>query len=78
MRYHREGTDTDRVSWSMITVSHCPYCGDMLVAPEISELVDDAEIRHQWLCDHCGRQSRISVDLTPRARPTRQRVVDPG
>jgi hypothetical protein len=42
----------------------CPYCGDRLLAPEVSEFVDGDEIRHHWSCDSCGGESRTSIELT--------------
>ena len=42
----------------------CPYCGDRLLAPEVSEFVDGGEIRHHWSCDSCGGESRTSIELT--------------
>jgi len=46
-----------------LTSVHCPRCGDRMVAPESSELVDCGEIRHHWLCDACGQDFETSVIL---------------
>jgi transposase-like protein len=35
----------------------CPHCGDLMVAPELSEFVVGGEIRHHWECESCGRAS---------------------
>jgi hypothetical protein len=42
----------------------CPYCGDRLLAPEVSEFVDGGKIRHHWSCDSCDGESRTSIELT--------------
>ncbi|HZP76990.1 MAG TPA: hypothetical protein VFB45_12665 [Pseudolabrys sp.] len=50
----------------------CPHCGDCLLAPEASELIDDGEIRHTWRCDSCGGGLTTSVilpTLTPAESP---------
>ena len=44
--------------------AHCPHCGDVMVAPYMSEFVEDSEIRHHWECDTCGRPSSTSIPLT--------------
>jgi len=46
------------------TRTACPYCGDRLLAPEVSEFVDGGEIRHHWSCDSCGGELRTSIELT--------------
>jgi hypothetical protein len=33
----------------------CPGCGEHVIAPELSQLVDGGEIRHHWLCENCAR-----------------------
>jgi hypothetical protein len=42
----------------------CPHCCDPMVAPVLSEFVEDSEIRHHWECDACGETSRTSIPLT--------------
>jgi transcription elongation factor Elf1 len=42
----------------------CPHCGDSMVAPVVSEFVDDREIRHHWECDNCGESSTTAIALT--------------
>jgi transcription elongation factor Elf1 len=49
---------------SLTTPARCPHCGDCLVAPVISEFVEDGEIRHHWECDACGQSSSTSIPLT--------------
>ena len=39
----------------------CPHCGDLMVAPEMSEFVVGGEIRHHWECDSCGRPSSTAI-----------------
>jgi predicted RNA-binding Zn-ribbon protein involved in translation (DUF1610 family) len=41
----------------------CPHCGDLMVAPMMSEFVVGGEIRHHWECDACGEASCTSIDL---------------
>jgi hypothetical protein len=42
----------------------CPHCGDVMIAPFMSEFVEGGEIRHHWECDACGKPSSISIPLT--------------
>ena len=39
----------------------CAQCGDMLLAPEWSEHLDDCRIRHLWCCAACGYQFETLV-----------------
>ena len=41
----------------------CPHCGDVMVAPFMSEFVEGGEIRHHWECDACGEASTTSIGL---------------
>ena len=43
--------------------AHCPHCGDLMVAPVVSEFVQGGEIRHHWECDACGAASSSSIPL---------------
>ena len=43
--------------------ARCPQCGDWLVAPLVSEFVEDGEIRHHWTCEACGRASHTAIEL---------------
>ena len=63
MRLH---TDRPHISATScyLRVPVCPYCGEMLLAPEQSEFVDGGEVRHYWSCDSCGRDSQTSVAFT--------------
>jgi hypothetical protein len=42
----------------------CPYCGDWMVAPVVSEFVEGGEIRHHWECEACGEFSTTAIPLT--------------
>ena len=42
----------------------CPYCGDWLLAPLVSEFVEGGVIRHHWACETCGEPSSTSIPLT--------------
>jgi transcription elongation factor Elf1 len=41
----------------------CPKCNDILLAPAMSEHVNENLVRHVWLCDSCGHQFQTSVVL---------------
>lgn len=45
------------------SLARCPHCGDLMVAPVVSEFVETGEIRHHWECDACGRPSSSSIPL---------------
>jgi uncharacterized protein with PIN domain len=49
---------------SFASPARCPHCGDWLVAPVMSEFVEDGEIRHHWECESCGEFSTTSIPLT--------------
>jgi transcription elongation factor Elf1 len=49
---------------SLAAPARCPHCGDCLVAPVVSEFVENGEIRHHWECDACGLSSSTSIPLT--------------
>ena len=51
---------------------HCPHCGDRVVAPEASEFVTGGLIRHRWLCESCGRESRTAIALVARESQVRE------
>ena len=42
----------------------CTTCGDLIVAPFMSEFVERGEIRHHWVCESCGECSSTSINLT--------------
>jgi hypothetical protein len=50
--------------------AHCPHCGDLMVAPLMSEFVVGGEIRHHWECDGCGELSHTAIPLAPALSPT--------
>lgn len=41
----------------------CPQCGDLMVAPYMSEFVIGGEIRHHWECEACGAETSTSIEL---------------
>lgn len=43
--------------------ARCPRCGDLLIAPLLSEFVEGAEIRHHWACESCGEPSSSAIPL---------------
>jgi RNase P subunit RPR2 len=44
----------------------CSECGQMLLAPEASEFVDEGRIQHSWACDSCGNQFRTAIRVPSR------------
>jgi len=32
----------------------CAKCGELLMAPESSQYLNDSDIRHRWVCDGCN------------------------
>jgi hypothetical protein len=63
MQHH---IDTARLSVirAFAAPAQCPNCGDVMVAPIMSEFVEGGEIRHLWECDACGQHSSTSIPLT--------------
>lgn len=63
MRLH---IDTARLSdlRTFAAPAHCPHCGDLMIAPLMSEFVEGGEIRHHWECDACGEPSQTSIPLS--------------
>ena len=59
-------TDPPRLAGirSFASPVRCPRCDDPMVAPVLSEFVEDGEIRHHWECDACGQASSTSIPLT--------------
>lgn len=49
----------------------CPHCGDLMIAPFMSEFVVGGEIRHHWECDACGEPSCTSIELAMDDSPVR-------
>lgn len=45
------------------STAHCPDCGDLMIAPLVSEFVESGEIRHHWACESCGAPSSRSIRL---------------
>jgi hypothetical protein len=43
--------------------AHCSNCGDLMIAPLVSEFVEGGEIRHHWACEVCGQPSSSSIPL---------------
>ena len=54
-------------SWKSLSIDlprpivPCAQCGDMLLAPQWSEHLDDCHIRHLWCCTACGYQFETLV-----------------
>jgi hypothetical protein len=49
---------------SFAAPAHCPHCGDLMVAPIVSEFVEGGEIRHHWECEACGERSHTSLEFS--------------
>jgi RNase P subunit RPR2 len=43
--------------------SFCPACCDLMVAPALSQHVNDAVVSHWWACESCGHEFRTTVYL---------------
>jgi hypothetical protein len=58
--------DTARLSTlrAFAAPARCLHCGDLMVAPLMSEFVEGGEIRHHWECEACGEPSYTSIPLT--------------
>jgi hypothetical protein len=63
MLVHAQRAPTSAIR-SFASPTHCPHCGDLMVAPFMSEFVEGGEIRHHWECDACGLGSSTSIPLT--------------
>jgi hypothetical protein len=63
MQLHNEKSEISGFSRCFVSPICCSYCGDRLIAPEVSEFVDSGEIRHHWTCGACGRVSHTSLKL---------------
>jgi len=51
-------------------IAPCAQCGNMLLAPEWSEYLDDCRIRYLWCCSSCDYQFETLVCYpAPEARP---------
>ena len=46
--------------------AQCTQCGEELVAPQKSEFVNEAEVRHAWGCPSCGYEFFRSVQIDPK------------
>jgi ribosomal protein L37AE/L43A len=46
----------------------CAQCGEMLLAPEWSEHVNERCVRHLWTCESCGYQFETTVYLGKRVQ----------
>ena len=46
--------------------AQCSRCSEELIAPEKSEFVNDAEVRHAWCCPICGYEFFLSVQIDPK------------
>jgi len=43
----------------------CPRCGELMTAPELSEVRGAVEIRHFWQCDGCDNQFSTLIEFEP-------------
>lgn len=41
----------------------CPQCGDMLLAPLLSEHVSPRLVHNHWVCESCGHTFRKSHEF---------------
>ena len=44
-------------------VTRCPHCSESVIAPVLSEFVEDRKILHHWHCDACAHVFATEVRL---------------
>jgi len=66
MQPHGTASELTAPSRFFAAPGHCPHCGDRMVAPEASAFVAGGQIRHRWLCESCGQESRTVIALVAR------------
>lgn len=47
----------------------CPQCGDMLLAPLLSQHVSPRIVHNHWVCESCGHTFRKSHEFGAGDRP---------
>jgi ribosomal protein S27AE len=53
-------TASQHVHAPYLRLPKCPKCGDMLLAPLMSEHVNATLVRNHWACEECGHTFRKS------------------
>jgi ribosomal protein S27AE len=53
-------TASHHVHAPYLRLPKCPKCGDMLLAPLMSEHVSATLVRNHWACEECGHTFRKS------------------
>jgi RNase P subunit RPR2 len=43
----------------------CVQCGNLLIAPDMSELRCERNVRHVWSCPNCDYQFETSTNVPP-------------
>ena len=46
--------------------AQCSHCGEEPIAPEKSEFLNEAEVRHIWSCPNCGYEFFRSFQIDPK------------
>lgn len=64
MRLHHETINSAAQSLLASACLYCPYCADPMIAPAVSEFVQGHGIRHQWICESCGGETRTIIALS--------------
>ena len=54
-----------RSNYRSIFGMNCTRCGDLLIAPELSEYADKHHVLHSWSCTNCGYQFDTTAFLPP-------------
>ncbi len=54
-------SDEAAVHTTLLRQNVCPRCGQGLLGPDWSELVDERCIRHHWSCELCGFEGELAV-----------------
>lgn len=61
MRLHTETTNSAARSFFASACLYCPHCADPMIAPAASEFVEDEGVRHRWICEACGGETRTII-----------------
>ncbi len=68
MKYHADAR-TSSPQARVFVRPFCPKCHDMLLAPAVSQYVNESIVCHVWSCESCGHEFKTSVRLF-RSRPS--------
>ena len=63
MRLQTLTVDRTACSYLAAVCNYCPHCAEPMVAPTASEFVAGHGIRHRWICDSCGQETRTTIEF---------------